>query len=286
MTNLDLVNLVFDQIKSMGFKIKDITHPDGYFIFEGEKDSVTHFRLSGHGMWKKWKFGLWVHSEYTTEEKLEELKQKREAGKLKWGEEPKVIQLFAQYETNIDKFKPSASSLLVEYDAEHVIDVLNNKYKYPWCQMESMLKMMYKHPFMCYDGFCGEYAGYRGESFFWNFIKYETEDKIRNLREALNIAFWYPYTKIKCYFARKDKCIHSLEIYDFEKENPGWSTSYLYEIRITFTEAATEDEECKWLNKWFHKRKYGKYGYFDNVISIDSFRKVGMDERFTYDFED
>lgn len=44
MDNKFLVDLVFEQIEKLGFKIVDVAHPDGYFIFEGEKDSVTHFR--------------------------------------------------------------------------------------------------------------------------------------------------------------------------------------------------------------------------------------------------
>lgn len=100
--------------------------------------------------------------------------------------------------------------------------------------------------------------------------------------KAIQTAWWLPYTKAKIFFAKRDKCVKSIVLEDFEKENPGWSTSYLYEVQITFAEDSTDEKEIKWLNKWFRKQKYGSYGYYDHVISVDSFRREGKEERYTY----
>lgn len=284
MENKELVNLIFTRIKEYGFKPYNITHPDGYFIFEGAKDSVTHFYLRGHGMWRKWRFGLWVHTEFMSEEYQAEMKQRIENKEMRYEDRPKVISLFAQHETWIDKFKPSRSALCIEMDAEDVKDYLEDHNKdYPLKRIESMLLMMCRHPFMCYQEYCGEFLGYYSErSFVWPFIKYEARDKYQKIRKFIKTLFYYPYTKLKCYFAAKDKCIKELVLYDFEKENPGWSTSYLHEVQTTFTKESTQEEECAWMNKWWHKDDYGEIGYYDYVIHVDSCRKEGSDDYYSY----
>lgn len=286
MTNAELRELVFNKIKSLGFKICDVTHPDGYFIFEMGDDSVTHFRLKGHGIWRKWKFGLWIHQENMTEEAITEMKQKRDSGELKYGEEPKVIQIFAQYETNIDKFKPSRSALCVEYDAEQVQDLIDEKYETGWYKLEGMLQMMYRHPFMCYEDYCGAYVGYYTHSFFLQFLKYEFINKFRATKKRVLISWWYPYTVVKCAIAKRSKIVHSIEIENFEKENPGWSTDYLYRVCITFIQEATSKEECAWLDRWFKKEHYGKLAFYDYVVEVGWFRKIGRDRSYTYDWGD
>ena len=276
MTNKDLVDMIFDGLKKLGYKPYKITHPDGYFICDMGKDSVTHFRLKGHGMWRHWLFGLWVHEEYMTDEEVEKLKKKHEDGN--YDMDPKAVSLFAQYDTQIDKFKPSRSSLCFEMDAEDVLDEREFRYN----ELESMLGMMCKHPFMCYSEFCGNYAGYFSKSFIWRYISWETEKKWEAFIKAIKTAWWLPWTKLKVALCKNDKCLDNIELYDFKKNNPGWSTDYLYQVRIRFTEAATEDEELAFLNKWWHKDHYGKIGYYDFVVELDSFTKVGKDEWYTY----
>lgn len=270
MTNAELREIVFNKIKEFGFKIYNVENIDGYFICDMGKDSVTHFRLKGKGMWKHWKFGLWVNSKYMSEQYITQYKGTNEM--------PKVIQLFAQHDTWIDKFKPSRSALLFELDAEQFQNFIDKKDKnvygesYTFNQMKTMLKMMCRHPFMCYDEYCGEYCGYTDKSFFWNYIKYETEDKLKAIKKKLKIAFWLPYTKIKIALCKNSKIIESIELYDFEKENKGWSADYLYKPRITFNENVTKKQMCKWLDFWWRKEKYGKFGYCDYVIKLGCFK--------------
>lgn len=145
-----------------------------------------------------------------------------------------------------------------------------------------MLEMMKRHPFLCYAGLCGEHAGYSDMSFIWNFVKYESLEYFQAIKKAITTAIYLPYTKAKIFFAKRDKCIKSIKLYDFEKENPGWSTSYLYQVQITFSEDSTEEEEVKWLRKWFRKREYGKYGYYHSVIEVDYLQKEGLEGVYSY----
>ena len=273
--NRRIAERMFEVIRSFGFEPYDIQYGNGYFVFDRGEDSVIHFRVKG--VWKHWKFGMWVNSEYLKETYREEEKN------MKYEDYYKVVQIFAQHDTWIDKFKPSRSSLCVEYDAcdwEHHLD---GTYKYPFIRLESMLNMMRRHPFMCYAEFCGDYAGYYSKSFLAQYIKYESKDKLRTLEEKLAVAIWYPWTLFKCYFARKAKCISELTIHNFEKENPGWSTNYKYEVRVKFTKDATDEQETKWLDRWFHRWRYGEYGVYNCAVKLDNcFAKEGMDTRYTY----
>lgn len=269
--NRKIAEYMFDVIRKFGFEPYDIQYGNGYFIFDHGEDSVIHFRVKG--VWKHWKFGMWVNSEY-----LED-KYREEESEYFY----KVVQIFAQHDTLIDKFKPSRSSLCVSYDAWDWDKYVDGTYRYPFIKLESMLNMMKRHPLICYAGFCGEYAEYYAGSFLAEYIKLETKDKLRALEEKLAIAIWYPWTLFKCHFARKAKCIAELTIHNFEKENPGWSTSYKYSVEVKFAKDATTEDETTWLDKWFHKWKYGKYGYYDYVVELDNwFTKEGMDGHYTY----
>lgn len=274
--NREIAEHMFEVMRGFGFKPYDINYGNGYFLFDMGEDSVVHFRLQG--VWKHWQFGMWIRSEYLEDKYREEEKS------MACEDYYKVVQIFAQHDTWIDKFKPSRCSLCVQYEACDWERMINGSYARAWWELEDMLKMMRRHPFMCYAEFCGERAGYYTGSFLAEFIKYETQDKIRKLKDGLNIAIWYPWTLFKCFFARRSKCISELTIYDFEKENPGLSTSYKYEVRVEFAEDASEEDEIKWLDRWFHKWEYGKQGYYGCVVELaSSFTKEGTDCRYSYE---
>ena len=84
------------------FHFEDISFGDGYFIFAHGTNSVIHFHVKET---PGWLYGLWWYpikaDEYTEENKL------YRADKLS-------MSLFVQYEDEIDKFKPSASTFVVE----------------------------------------------------------------------------------------------------------------------------------------------------------------------------
>lgn len=140
--------------------------------------------------------------------------------------------------------------------------------------------MMCKHPFMCYCDYCGEYCGYTDKSFILEYFKYEIKNKWKSIKRKLNVAFWLSYTKLKIKLSEKSKIVDNIILYDFEKENEGWSTNYLYQVRITFSENVTDDDICKWFNHWWKKDKYGNYGYYYCVIEVDSFKQIGKEGSF------
>lgn len=272
--NREIAKMLFGEMRKIGYVPYSIKYGDGYFVFERGKDSVIHFRLKG--VWRHWKFGMWINSEFLEEQYREEEKN------LPYNQLYKVVQIFAQYDTQIDKFKPSASALCVSYNAYEWEKHIDGSYKYPWNQLESMLNMIKRHPFMCYAGHCGYCAGFYSGSFIWEFIRYEGLHTLEKTNEFIQTAFWVPWTKIKIYFAQKNKCIDNVVLYDFEKENPGWSTSYKYEVRITFKENVSDEEMCKWLDFWFRRDKYGKYTVYCSVIELGSFKQVGNDAPFSF----
>ena len=62
--NKEIAELMFKNIKELGYKPYDIQYGNGYFLFEMGDDSVVHFRLKGLGpLSKHWKFGMWIVAE-------------------------------------------------------------------------------------------------------------------------------------------------------------------------------------------------------------------------------
>jgi hypothetical protein len=260
--NKEIAEIVFKAIAELGYKPYDIEYGNGYFLFEMGEDSVVHFRLKGLGLLgKHWKFGMWITSEY-----LEESYREKEKD-LSYDNQYNVVQLFAQYDTNIDKFKPSRSSLCITYKASEWEELL--KYQNPWWDLKSMLGMMKKHPLMCYAGMCGEDAGYYSGSCLYSYIKYEGYNKWQELKETVYTMIFLSYTKLKVAWAKNSKIIHSLTLYDFEKENKGWSTNYKYQVKPVFKKDTTDKQISKWFEHWFRKDTYGNYDRYHCVIKAN-----------------
>ena len=159
-------------------------------------------------------------------------------------------------------------------------NTLNNPYGF--YELENMLGMMKRHPFMCYCGYCGEYKEYYDRSFVVQFIKYESKEYLKKIRKAFSMAIYLPYTKAKIFFAKRAKCVKSIELYDFEKENPGWVTSSSYQVKVVFNKDSNDEMEIAWKNRWFRKKEYGKFSYFDYVIEVESFRRDGLKQSYDY----
>lgn len=81
-------NIIFKHLEKNGFHPVDVQFGNGYFIFEHGKDMVVHFHVKEL---KGWKFGIWWNLDGDQE-----------------------FDFFTQYERDIDKFKPTASTLVVE----------------------------------------------------------------------------------------------------------------------------------------------------------------------------
>lgn len=235
--NKEIAEMIFDKIKSFGFKPYKIEYGNGYFIFDRGEDSVIHFRIKGC---KHWKFGLWINSDYL----LEENKQPEDT---RWDQLYKVVQLFTQYDTCIDKFKPSASTHCVEYNTHEWDSTLSAPYNFH--QVKSMIGHIKRHPFISYYGD----SGY-DKSYLWYFIKNETEYKIYNVKKYIKEQSDLRWNQFKVFFAKHNKHIDTLTIID--KNTKDWNVSPRYDIDCKFTKDATSEQECKFLDFWFRKDYY------------------------------
>jgi hypothetical protein len=94
--------VVFEGLKErfpFGLNITDVEYLDGYFIFGHGTNSVVHFHIEET---PGWKYGIWWSPVTKSEDEDNEANQEYFTDRLR-GE------FFAQYEEEIDKFKPSAS---------------------------------------------------------------------------------------------------------------------------------------------------------------------------------
>lgn len=119
------------------FTFEDIEYLDGYFIFGKGTNSVVHFHIKET---PGWKYGIW----FDADEKTTNIN-------YKW---------FAQYEENIDKFKPSAS--VISYDGV----VCNEQPSGVWKVLNN-IKFIAEHP---------ELAFYRDSHFVDFNTEYVSED--------------------------------------------------------------------------------------------------------------
>lgn len=86
---LELTRQLFEHLKSQNYTITTEQYGDGYFIFDYGPNTVVHFRLKET---PGWLYGVWWRVSVNKE-----------------GVVSIVGEFFAQYEEEIDKFKPSAS---------------------------------------------------------------------------------------------------------------------------------------------------------------------------------
>lgn len=118
--------IIFEDMKKNGYTITGIKYLSGYFIFASGSCSVVHYyvkELPG------WKFGIWFSpNPNLTEETTHSV----------------LATWFTQYEENIDKFKPSASSI-VEYDMEADLSSNPQHISGLWKVYEHM-EFIHKHP--------------------------------------------------------------------------------------------------------------------------------------------
>lgn len=270
MTNREIAELMFDRIREHGFTPYEINYGNGYFLFEMGEDSVVHFRIKE--VWKNWKFGMWIDSSALDEYNVDENKE------TPYEKEENVVQIFCQHEHLLDKFKPSRSALCVEFKQCD----FKNPATYWDYQLDDMLKMIMYHPVMCWNEFCGNHAGYYDRrSFLLPFLKYESEYVFREIERVVKTAFFLNYTKAKLFLMKRfSKVLADVKLYDFERENPGWSTVYLYRIDLTVKDVDDEDLD-RFFNFWFRRRKYGIYGLsrIDCVVELNTTFFVEGDDK-------
>ena len=148
--NRKIAEKFLDIFSKVEFDAYNVEFFNGYLFFDFGKDSVVHFRVNG--VWKKWKFGIWINSENKT----------------------KTVQLFVQYEDFIDKFKPSSSDIVKTFSLEDLEDE-NNIY----FEVLGMLRSLKNQPILC---MFGAYSDYMIKNYFLCFLKIKIKDFIRRIK--------------------------------------------------------------------------------------------------------
>ena len=186
---------IFEHMKAGGLHPTDVKYMKGYFIFEHGSDMVVNFHIKEL---KGWLFGIWWDVE---------------------GE--KKCDFFAQYERDIDKFKPSASKLVVE-DME-VCDYDMDNY------MLKMCRFIKKHPYRAWalDQTYQREAWEIEEVYKGCFVRFWKEMLGDHYHEYRHKKMTKQYLKLVKMIA--DICLDNYEIVD-ENVN-GWVSSPRFEIK-------------------------------------------------------
>lgn len=223
------------------FPTYDVEYMDGYFIFDMGEDAVVHFRVKG--VWSGWKFGMWINSE----------------------NKEKTVELFVQHDDNIDKFKPTRSSIVEEFSLEDFKDDIV-RYRIGW-----MLRSLKYHPILCYFD---NYSNDMYKSYIFEFL----ENKYTIVKNSILDKLQYIYiiiAKIKILFIKKNKNIEKIEL---KKQNIFYG--HHYDLKIYFKESKYEKMlDC--INFFFRKDRYGFKSCLDDAFEI-SFYDMDKENRQVY----
>jgi hypothetical protein len=181
--------VVFEGLKErfpFSLNITDVEYLDGYFIFGHGTNSVVHFHIEET---PGWKYGLWWSPISNTTEAGEEEDENSEyyTDRLR-GE------LFAQYEEEIDKFKPSASMVAETFTLYLPAPASN----LTWGFAED-IKFIHDEPYLAfyremhYTDFNREYVSRaKAKAYFERHYKQkrlEEETKALNDKEMLKVVY-------------------------------------------------------------------------------------------------
>lgn len=129
---LKLTNRLFEHLKSQNYTIATKDYGSGYFIFDYGPNTVIHFRLKET---PGWLYGVWWSFKVNKE-----------------GIISIVGEFFAQYEEEIDKFKPSAS--YYAYDME-VLMAADGGVCLEEGEVVSIIDFIRNHPYRAWNGHIG-----------------------------------------------------------------------------------------------------------------------------------
>lgn len=145
MSNKQLVKSAFKQIeKETGFHIKEYKFEDTYFIISDEKDSICHFRIKEI---PGFLFAFWNTCRFKSKDTKQSL--------INWFDYLGVnskseLIFFVQYERDIDKFKPSASTFIdgifrQSWQESDNNDKIINKEEWSMYRTIDIIKFIHKH---------------------------------------------------------------------------------------------------------------------------------------------
>lgn len=110
-----------NQMREEHFEFYDIIFSNGYFLFEGDEDSVIQFKIKGLD---NWLFGVWIK---------EDEKDK------------KYLDVFCQHEMFIDKFKPSRGDFDIKVRYYEDDGTVQQDFKFDTFELENALEFMKEH---------------------------------------------------------------------------------------------------------------------------------------------
>lgn len=127
---------VFNNIKEeLEYTIEDVEYLDGYFIFGMGTNSVVHFHIKET---PGWKYGIWWSPVSKQDSEDPEHPSSYETNKL-------YCSIFTQYEEEIDKFKPSASTFVKEFTF-----YLDNTSGYGMWEFVKTIKFIHEEPYLAF----------------------------------------------------------------------------------------------------------------------------------------
>lgn len=249
--NRKIANSIFKELKDNGLVPIDIDFGNGYFVFSMGDDSVVHFHIKGV---KGWKFGMWIDCSDSDEH---------------------YVQFFAQYEEFIDKFKPTASTFVVNISKQDLKYIVEDRDQAKWTYWEiiEMCKHIKYNPKLAFvqegTGNCyvtlplwksyliDKWTLYTNR--FYKRKKLITEDIIPYLINKVSVEL------IK---TQKLELIDDVTIVDLNTEN--WISSPRWEVRFFYKRVSDNDEEQeKAINEFIDEINKKKLFTADNTMFSD-----------------
>lgn len=166
---------LFENIKcelKLDLHFEDVEYLDGYYIFAYGTNSVVHFHIKEA---PGWKFGIWWGGVAT-----EETQKKK---KKEYCTDKVCCEVFAQFEKEIDKFKPTCS----EFCRSFTFGLKPNFWDYGFSCMCDDIKFIIKEPYLAFYKHCfgtdfnREYVSREKAKRYWN-KHWKREEKIKNIK--------------------------------------------------------------------------------------------------------
>ena len=181
--------IVFEGLKErfpFGLNITDVEYLDGYFIFGHGTNSVVHFHIEET---PGWKYGIWWSPISKNTKEGEEDDENAE-----YYTDRVHCSIFAQYEEEIDKFKPSASMVCEEFTIDFKYPAVNRL----WAFADDV-EFIHKEPYLAfyremhYTDFNKEYVSRaKAKAYFerhYKQKKLEEDTKALNDKEMLKAIY-------------------------------------------------------------------------------------------------
>lgn len=213
----DMFEYSWNKIKGVdAIHVEDVQYLDGYYIFPMGTNAVVHFKIKEC---PGWLFGIWWKEPECMD---------RKAGSFKM-----TGTFFAQYEKTIDKFKPSASSIKAEVQAEIIKKSKSSQDKIwhisDYTDMLNQIRFIIKEPELA---FCRDYQ-------VWDYnVQYLDKRRAKKIFEKWMI--WYDnkekYFKIcddKVLDFVKDKILPIYKGAKLIDRGPNWSPRYQIACKLS-----------------------------------------------------